>query len=1044
MTDQEQLAEHLFGAALDLPPEQRSAFLDQACHDTPELRRLVDALLLKDERAAGFLSSAAFASASEPPLTMTSAPIHLEAGTRLGRYSIIEALGAGGMGVVYRARDEKLERDVAIKILAQGVLLSGDARRRFHKEALALAKLSHPHIAAVYDVGEQDGVDYIVMECVVGESLAAILKDGPLTLKNATSIALQIAEALEEAHERGVVHRDLKPANVIVTPKGQVKVLDFGIAKLLEPSGLDATETVAGTRGLLGTLLYMSPEQVHQKTVDARTDLWSLGVLYYESLVGRVPFRGDSNIATLRAITEHPPIPLRQLRHDAPELAGRIVSRALEKEPGRRYQSASEVIQDTSDLLAEITTSSQPLQKPAKRTLRMLAITSTISLFLLILLIVAGRWLYRSSKRQWAHEEAIPQINTLLDKRKPLAAFLVLETAEKYLPNDSQLKELADKSTTAASITSSPAGATVEIQDYVTPPEPWHRLGVTPLQDVRIPKGYFRWKISKPGVGEEVVAPATEAKMDFALDASLKSPRGMVFVPGGPWRGEAAFIGWLGPYNLPPYYIDRYEVTNREYQNFVDSGGYDKKQYWPETFAQNGRALSWDEAMKQFRDTTGRPGPSTWVAGHYPDGKADFPVTGVSWFEASAYASFAGKSLPVLAQWLEMAPPDFSGHIVPASNLSSSALAPVGTYQGVGPYGTLDAAGNASEWAANVVDDNLRFVLGGSWKSPGYQYFSPEELSPFDRSDENGFRCVQNLGPMPKEAKKSVTRIVRDFSHFKPVPDSVFHAYELLYAYPKMSLNATVDGIVKETVDWREEKITFDTGYRGERMSAYLFLPKKVRPPYQTVLFFPSARVYFTSDNKSGRQLGDIEFFDYVVQSGRAVMYPIYESTYERRLKFSLPSGSQSIQLTTDWYKDAARSLDYLATRPDIDSSKLAFLGVSMGSADGAIVSTLLQDRLKTAVFLDGGYFFETPPPGADQAEFVTRMKKPVLMVNGRYDFTFPLDKSQNPFFAMLGTPEPDKRHVVLDTPHDVTEQRPQLTKAVLDWLDHYLGRVND
>jgi serine/threonine protein kinase/formylglycine-generating enzyme required for sulfatase activity/dienelactone hydrolase len=1044
MANQQQSAEDLFEAALDLPPERRPAFLDQACRDAPELRRQVDELLLEEDRAAGFLSSPAFTPPDAVASVTTSYPIGLAAGTRLGRYSIIEPLGAGGMGVVYRARDEKLERDVAIKILAPGVLMNGDARERFRKEALALAKLSHPHIAAVYDVGEQDGVDYIVMECVAGEPLSTKLKDGPLTVKIATSIALQIAEALEEAHERGVVHRDLKPANVMVTPKGQVKVLDFGIAKLLELSESDATRTIPETRGLLGTPLYMSPEQVHQRTVDARTDLWSLGVLYYESLAGSVPFRGDSNIATLRAIAEQAPVPLRQLRHDAPERADRIVSRALEKDPDRRYQSASEMVQDTSALLAEITATSQSLQKPAKRTPRMLAITSIISLLLLILLIVAGRWLYHSSKRQWAHEEAIPQINTLLEKRKPLAAFLVLEAAEKYLPDDPQLKQLADNNTRIASITSSPAGATVEIQDYVTPPESWHRLGVTPLQDVRIPNGYFRWRISKPGVGEVVVAPPTEEKMNFALDALLKSPHGMVFVPGGPWRGEAAFVGWLGPYNLPPYYVDRYEVTNREYQNFVDSGGYGKKQYWTEAFAQNGRTLSWDDAMAQFRDTTGRPGPSTWIAGHYPEGKADFPVTGVSWFEAAAYASFSGKNLPVLAQWLEMAPPDFSGHIVPASNLSSSALAPVGTYQGIGPYGTFDAAGNASEWAANIVDNNLRFVLGGSWKSPGYQYFSPEELSPFDRSDENGFRCVQNLGPIPEEAKKPVTRIVRDFSHFKPVPDSVFHAYELLYAYPKMPLNATVDGIVNETVDWREEKVTFDTGYRGERMSAYLFLPKKVRPPYQTVLFFPSARVYFIPDNKGGRQLGDIEFFDYVVQSGRAVMYPIYEGTYERKLKFSLPSGSQSIQLTTDWYKDAARTLDYLATRSDIDNSKLAYLGVSMGSADGVIVASLLQDRLKTAVFLDGGYFFEPPPPGADQAEFVTRMKMPVLMVNGRYDFTFPLDKSQNPFFAMLGTPEQDKRHVVLDTPHDVTEQRPQLTKAVLDWLDHYLGRVKD
>jgi pimeloyl-ACP methyl ester carboxylesterase len=160
-------------------------------------------------------------------------------------------------------------------------------------------------------------------------------------------------------------------------------------------------------------------------------------------------------------------------------------------------------------------------------------------------------------------------------------------------------------------------------------------------------------------------------------------------------------------------------------------------------------------------------------------------------------------------------------------------------------------------------------------------------------------------------------------------------------------------------------------------------------------------------------------------------------------VKFYLPSGGSDIELTTDWYKDAARSLDYLATRPDIDSSKLAYLGVSMGSADGVIFTTLLQERLKTAIFLDGGFFLDKAPPGGDQADFAPRMRKPVLMVNGKYDFTFSVEGAQNPLFAALGTPAAEKSHVMLETPHDVTEQRPQLVKAVLEWLDKYLGRVN-
>jgi dienelactone hydrolase len=432
------------------------------------------------------------------------------------------------------------------------------------------------------------------------------------------------------------------------------------------------------------------------------------------------------------------------------------------------------------------------------------------------------------------------------------------------------------------------------------------------------------------------------------------------------------------------------------------------------------------------------------VAGHYPEGAADFPVSGVSWFEASAYAAFVGKSVPTVGQWYKAAPPDLANHTIPVSNISSQALTAVGTYPGLGPYGTYDMAGNVSEWAENPVDNNLRVLLGGSWKSPSYLYFDPEALSPFDRSATNGFRCVRNLGPVPAAAKGQVQHASRDFSNFKPVSDNVFEAYKALYAYPALPLNASVEGIIKETADWREQKVTFDAAYRGERMAAYLFLPKNVKPPYQTVLFFPSARVEFLSNNDNGRDLGDVKFFDYIVQSGRAVMYPIYQDTYERRVKFTLPGGAQNIEMTTEWYKDAARSIDYLATRPDIDGGRLAYLGVSMGSAEGVIAATLLQDRLKTAIFLDGGYFLDTPPPGGDQADFAPRMKKPVLMVNGRYDFTFALDKAQNPLFAQLGTPEAEKQHVVLDTPHDVTDQRAQLVKTVLDWLDRYLGRVRE
>ena len=351
--------ERLFGEVLDLPREERSAFLDEACRGKPELRRVVEELLLENDRLSGFLSDSPYAKteggdATEPGAGGEGGAHSLSPGTRLGRYSILSPLGAGGMGVVYRARDERLERVVAIKMLAPGVLSGEEARRHFRREALALAKLNHPRIAAVYDVGEQDGADYIVMELVEGESLAAKLRGGELPVKEATAIALQVAEALEEAHERGVIHRDLKPGNVMITPKGNAKVLDFGIAKMLAPLGGDATTTLTETRGVMGTPLYMSPEQALGKSLDARTDLWSLGVLYYQCLTGRPPFQGSSSIGVLHAITTEPLPPVRGIRPDVPALAEHIVTRALEKDAELRYQRAAEIETDLKRLIRDL------------------------------------------------------------------------------------------------------------------------------------------------------------------------------------------------------------------------------------------------------------------------------------------------------------------------------------------------------------------------------------------------------------------------------------------------------------------------------------------------------------------------------------------------------------------------------------------------------------------------------------------------------------------------------------------------------------------
>jgi hypothetical protein len=262
----------------------------------------------------------------------------------------------------------------------------------------------------------------------------------------------------------------------------------------------------------------------------------------------------------------------------------------------------------------------------------------------------------------------------------------------------------------------------------------------------------------------------------------------------------------------------------------------------------------------------------------------------VSWFEASAYAAFAGKSLPIWQQWYAAAPSGCGTLRRAASNITTNALAPVGAYKGVGPYGTYDMAGNVREWVANADDSGHRFILGGSWKVSSVSLLSARKRSrPSIVQAKNGFRCVKNTSPAAGAAVAPIKRVeARDFAKYKPVSDDVFHAYQVLYAYPNMPMHETDGGVVKETADWREEKVTIDTGYRGERMSIYLFLPKNVRPPYQTVLFFPSARCgLYLRQARMERRSATLRFFDYIVQSGRAVVYPIYQDTYERRAQFT-------------------------------------------------------------------------------------------------------------------------------------------------------------
>jgi len=321
-------------------------------------------------------------------------------GQTLGHYRILEKVGAGGMGVVYRARDEQLERDVALKVLPPGTLNNDASRRHFRKEALALAKLNHPNIETVYEFDTQDGTDFLVMEYVPGKTLADRLIIGTLPEKEVVTLGMQIAAAIEEAHNRGIIHRDLKPGNIAITARGQAKVLDFGLAKLLPTMNEVTSETITDTQAGAGTLPYMSPEQLQGEPADARGDIYTTGAVLYEMAAGRRAFTEGLPSRLTDAILHHPPVPPRAINSRiSPELE-RIILKCLDKDPSRRYQSAKELLVDLrrldTDPSAHIIPSSPPTslwRRLARPAFYFVAVLLTLA-FLLTGLNVGG-WRYR-------------------------------------------------------------------------------------------------------------------------------------------------------------------------------------------------------------------------------------------------------------------------------------------------------------------------------------------------------------------------------------------------------------------------------------------------------------------------------------------------------------------------------------------------------------------------------------------------------------------------------------------------------------------------
>jgi eukaryotic-like serine/threonine-protein kinase len=952
---------------------------------------------------------------------------------RLSHYVLLDRIGEGGMGTVFRARDERLGRTVAIKTLRDGGLADEEQRRRFIQEAQAASSLNHPNIVTVHDIGRdgEQGLDFIAMEYVEGESVAVLLARGESGVDLALRIGRPVASALAAAHAAGIVHRDLKPGNVMQTASGAVKLLDFGLAKLGEPpraegdastrelaARVDSPRTATGM--VVGTPAYMAPEQIEGRPVDARTDVFALGLLLQELLTGRRAFRAGSDLALLGAILRDRPAPVRSHCPDCPVAMLNLVARCLEKDPGRRPQDAGEVLGALERIAAD-------WQRRHTLGFRLAQPRYWLSALGIVLALAAALGYPWWSRQQAAARFAadLGSLKALAEGERRVEAFTLLRELETRAPGDARLVPFWNDLTITSEISTQPPGAQLWIKPYSRPDSPWIHFGESAAGPQRALLAHLRWRVELHGF--ETLELASRGDLGSVLLSPLGSrPEGMLWVTGG----DFAFAT-LKPARLEGFWLDRTEVTNAQYQRFVDAGGYALPEFWQESMREDGRELSFEEAMARFRDSTGRPGPASWELGRYPDGKGDHPVTGVSWFEAMAYARFAGRTLPTAHHWLRAADHDLMADILRFANFDGEGAAAVATREALSRFGHHDLAGNVAEWVA-TGDASHRLTLGGHWASSPYLFSDLDGADPMLRSPHVGFRCARFEGAVADEL---LLRPLRPQVAFPdPVEDQVYAAYARLYQHEPLRGEARLLSTA-EAEHWRSEDWELPADYGEQRFRLRVFLPRNAAPPYQLVVFGPPSTALFIPDLD---QAGTREFA-FLLRQGRAVAMPAYYGTFERRLPVNASAQARR-SMRAHWSRDAGVALDFLVAREDIDAKRIAYYGFSLG-ANAGISMLAVEPRFALGILQATGLHPVRTVPEYDPLNFAPRVRQPVLMIGGRHDFQLPLKTSQEPLFERLGTAPEDKRLHLFDGGH--VPPRPQeVMGVVLDWLDERLGPV--
>ena len=661
----------------------------------------------------------------------------------------------------------------------------------------------------------------------------------------------------------------------------------------------------------------------------------------------------------------------------------------------------------------------------------------------------------------WVNRTALPDLSEAVSRDDNLGAWRVAERIRGVFPLiDIIPDELKTFEAPPLFLETNPADAEVYWRGYEEEETPWVYLGQTPIQGASLPGTVLSLRIEKEGYAPLFLNDANPSlqfsnipiigfaeffggeREAFDLVLAEDLPTGMVYVPAGSFA--PAIVG-SGTTAVPveAFLIDKSEVSNLEFKEFVDAGGYSDSSFWMNLkFNFEGELVEWEDASDLMVDATGQPGPATWEFGSYKPGTDDHPVTGISWYEATAYAEFRGKSLPTITHWARAAypPSEISSSLMPsviaASNFNREALDPVGSEQGVGAYGSVHQAGNAREWILNAYGGG-GMMLGGSYNEPTYWASQRLPQPRFSRSDLNGFRLVTLMDSEDGVSfSDPIRRTVASNIPTEPMSDETYEVIAAQFAYSPTNLEPEIVEVDDSDNQWIRETVQINTGYNNELMELLIYIPKGFDPPYQPVMYSPGLNAYSIQT-----RLTDFDpaayLLDFLPVSGRALVIPAFDGSYERRTA-ELSTVNQTpaaaararAERRVHWRIDLGRLIDYFTLRPDLDQEKVVYMGLSLG-ASAFLESVPFESRIQNYVLISGG--------GGGTIGYLNRIVQPTLMLNGSGDYIFPIS-SQESLFGRLGTRAEDKRHVIMNAGH-FPLPRNQMVGEISDWLEKYLGQ---